>query len=186
MFMFIKRLICLLLVGLYESVAYGQRCSQASLPPKIKTSVTTLVLLAVLTACGTSNPLRGKWIHVKSEGDTSFGGFACFLMSPVEFLDNGKVIVGGASSGKYQFLDDSRIEIDFGQGKSVMEYKISDGNSRSRAQTHWQGYLVTLQSLISDSTSQSDELRQANPPWNWHASLILRNNEECSNEENLH
>ena len=48
-------------------------------------------------------------------------------MSPVEFLDNGKVIVGGASSGKYQFLDDSRIEIDFGQGKSVMEYKISDG-----------------------------------------------------------
>ena len=49
------------------------------------------------------------------------------MMSPIEFLDNGKVIVGGASSGKYQFLDASRIEIDFGQGKSVMEYKISDG-----------------------------------------------------------
>lgn len=49
------------------------------------------------------------------------------MMSPVEFLDNGKVIVGGGSSGKYQFLDDGRIEIDFGQGKSVMEYKISDG-----------------------------------------------------------
>jgi len=51
---------------------------------------------------------------------------ACKALSPIEFLDNGKVIAGGRS-GKYQFLDESRIEIDFGQGAGIAEYKISDG-----------------------------------------------------------